>query len=697
MEEIAEMKRSQVKSNRFFLVLLGSVLVIILGFIRWAAAADLPPVQISTTNPPRYYQTLSEAYQNASNADIIKVKNTTFDGFTINRDVTVTFQGGYNTDFSSVIGSTYINGVLTATTGTTTIGDFKIISSPLVTISSPTAVLTKNNAPQLIYSACCGTAIVKVDGTAVSKASGSTLDPLADGAHVVRIDTTDSFGGPVFSAVTFTVDTTPPLGTVLISSGATYTTGTSVTLTLTATDATSCVSQMQFSNDNSTWSALGSYATTTTWTLSTGDGTKTVYARYKDSAGNTSNTMIQGDIILDTVGPVVIISSPVASTTKERNPLLLYTNSEGNAVVTVDGIIVSKVSGTILDTLSDGVHVVRVDSTDAAGNLGFDQKTFTIDNQTFITIDPLNSPVSSNSQVFTGTMEANSVVSLSINTSASVGPVSYPTATSWTCTISGIIAGNNTITASAVDAATNTASISITIDPGIIGLWHMDGNWDDSSGYANHGVPSLNPAFSSDAHFGSYSGMFDGIDDAVSTPNSLQVTAPDNFTIELWTSPTLTIEFTGESNSYPSYSGVSGQRYAVVPASGGATDAGAGLSIGTTGISVFEHGGDYVQSLLVYAGNLSGWNHIVVVYENKTPKLYLNGAYVKTGQTSLRTHVYPSSSFGNAFSGPYGGLMDEIVIYNRSLTAAEISSRYNQTAPALTSRILGDVTVHASS
>ena len=49
------------------------------------------------------------------------------------------------------------------------------------------------------------------------------------------------------------------------------------------------------------------------------------------------------------------------------------------------------------------------------------------------------------------------------------------------------------------------------------------------------------------------------------------------------------------------------------------SNAGAGISVGTNGISVFEHGDNYLPSLLVYDVPLTGWDHVVVVYENKSP------------------------------------------------------------------------------
>ena len=66
---------------------------------------------------------------------------------------------------------------------------------------------------------------------------------------------------------------------------------------------------MQFSNDNLTYSAPEAYATTKSWTLSTGDGLKSVYVKFKDAAGNWSNP-VSDSITLDTIPPTITVTSP---------------------------------------------------------------------------------------------------------------------------------------------------------------------------------------------------------------------------------------------------------------------------------------------------------------------------------------------------------------------------------------------------
>jgi parallel beta-helix repeat protein len=98
------------------------------------------------------------------------------------------------------------------------------------------------------------------------------------------------------------LDKTAPTGSIIVSNGDAYTTSTSVTLTLTASDATSGVYQMRFSNDGTTWTDWEAYTTSKSWTLPSEDGTKTVHYQIKDNAGLISETYTD-TIVLDTTIP----------------------------------------------------------------------------------------------------------------------------------------------------------------------------------------------------------------------------------------------------------------------------------------------------------------------------------------------------------------------------------------------------------
>ena len=100
-------------------------------------------------------------------------------------------------------------------------------------------------------------------------------------------------------------DGTAPTGTVVVNGGGASTTSNSVTLGLSATDpgprppaSPPCASATTVSP----CSVFQPYAAVATWMLSGGDGTKTVYAQFRDGSGNLSPAA--GDAIsLDTTGP----------------------------------------------------------------------------------------------------------------------------------------------------------------------------------------------------------------------------------------------------------------------------------------------------------------------------------------------------------------------------------------------------------
>jgi hypothetical protein len=103
-------------------------------------------------------------------------------------------------------------------------------------------------------------------------------------------------------------DTTPPVGTILVAGGDAAATAIVVGLDLAATDGDSGMgagAQMRFSNDGVTWSPAEPFATSRAgWNLSSyggtsGTGTKVVYARFRDAAGNWSSATITDSIVYE--------------------------------------------------------------------------------------------------------------------------------------------------------------------------------------------------------------------------------------------------------------------------------------------------------------------------------------------------------------------------------------------------------------
>jgi hypothetical protein len=166
---------------------------------------------------------------------------------------------------------------------------------------------------------------------------------------------------------------------------------------------------------------------------------------------------------------------------------------------------------------------------------------------------------------------------------------------------------------------------------------------------------------------------FDGIDDYILVGTTSRPT--DNFSVEAWFTTDVTHQIDGESTS--GTGGVDGQKYLFWPQNE-SSNGGMGVSVGTNGISVYEHGSGYMPALAVYNGTVpSGWNHLVVTYTSKQPRIYLNGSLVRTGLTSPKGIVYAPYKFGGGDYGYHSGHADEIKIYDIALTDEQVMTAYN--------------------
>ncbi len=102
----------------------------------------------------------------------------------------------------------------------------------------------------------------------------------------------------------------PIAGSFLVNAGAATTSSLTVTLTLSATDNIAVTQMLISNNDGFAGASWENYATTKSWTLTSGDGVKTVYVKFKDAAGNvsvtTSDTITvsgSGTVVVPTPGP----------------------------------------------------------------------------------------------------------------------------------------------------------------------------------------------------------------------------------------------------------------------------------------------------------------------------------------------------------------------------------------------------------
>jgi len=103
-------------------------------------------------------------------------------------------------------------------------------------------------------------------------------------------------------------DTTAPVGSMQLQSGTGsqqgYTGSTTLQVQLTATDTCAPLTA-ELSNNGTTWTSQSLQSGTssvTSWSIPSGDGAKTVYARFRDGAGNVSSVS-SGSLTLDQTAP----------------------------------------------------------------------------------------------------------------------------------------------------------------------------------------------------------------------------------------------------------------------------------------------------------------------------------------------------------------------------------------------------------
>jgi hypothetical protein len=217
----------------------------------------------------------------------------------------------------------------------------------------------------------------------------------------------------------------------------------------------------------------------------------------------------------------------------------------------------------------------------------------------------------------------------------------------------------------------------------LVGLYHLDGDVGagavangtmifDSSGRNNNGaVGNANGnGLSYQAGKVSQAMSFDGIDDYVAIPASpsLNIATYNPVTIEAW----IKTNAIGGTQRIFTRGQVGNHGY--------------GLSVAATGflnIGGFA-GSNFNGTIPIAAGQ---WYHVVGVLDGANTKMYVNGVADPASGTvnaisgALGAYIGASWS-GSAVSTFFNGQIDELAVYNKALTQAEVTARYNSGNPA---------------
>lgn len=216
-----------------------------------------------------------------------------------------------------------------------------------------------------------------------------------------------------------------------------------------------------------------------------------------------------------------------------------------------------------------------------------------------------------------------------------------------------------------------TVQISPTSNTGLVAAYSFNASSGttlvDSSGRNHHGSISgavWAPGFAGNAL------SFDGIDDLVTIADTSSLDLTSGMTIEAWVRPAdrngwSTIVAKEQSGSHNVYSLYASDDTNQPP------------------VSYAAIGGDEPSARGNSLLPLNTWSHLVATYDGQRMRLYVNGTQVSSTAVSgaIGTSNSPLRIGGNAVYADeyFRGLIDEVRIYNRSLSAAEI--HYNMSTP----------------
>jgi len=241
---------------------------------------------------------------------------------------------------------------------------------------------------------------------------------------------------------------------------------------------------------------------------------------------------------------------------------------------------------------------------------------------------------------------------------------------------------NNHLPTTTWASTLNTSPIGpSTLYSGLVGWWTFDGNnmtsnVKDSSGQGNNGSLVLTPAGNTATSTGVVPGRlgqafkFDGVDDYVNVANSTSLNITTNtVTVSVWV------------NGFSP-----GNNKAIVFKANGSGVQGYLLQTGSSGNAKFGIGnGSFNQTADV--GNIvwnNKWHLLTGTYDGNNVKIYVNG--VLNNQAAVTGNISDSSGFGLGIAARnpvnasfmFPGLIDDVRVYSRTLSATEISELYNE-------------------
>lgn len=181
----------------------------------------------------------------------------------------------------------------------------------------------------------------------------------------------------------------------------------------------------------------------------------------------------------------------------------------------------------------------------------------------------------------------------------------------------------------------------------------------DTSGNGNAGTMSTGTTRNAAGRFGAAL-QFDGTTSGVTVPDAPSLDLTTALTLEAWVYPTVA------PSGWRGLIGKDVDRYYLMASSGNDTPA-----VGGT-LTVGDNTNVFAPSALA----TNTWTHLAATFDGAALRLYVNGVQVATqAQTGAFTTSNAVFTLGyNVYGERFIGLIDEVRVYNRALSVAEIQS-----------------------
>jgi len=193
-------------------------------------------------------------------------------------------------------------------------------------------------------------------------------------------------------------------------------------------------------------------------------GINTIEVIATDLAGN--NSSLKRTVTYDDHSPALSITEPSQDGKTNQSSMLIKGTVSDITTTTVkvtqdqEAFTPAVTNGSFEQLITftiEKTYQIYVTATDELGNETTVQRNIIYDTTPpSLSIDAVTSPTNQNSQVLTGTVEATAEVTVFCPT-ADVGPVDYPTQTTWSVALTNMAEGNNLITVTAADEAGNVS------------------------------------------------------------------------------------------------------------------------------------------------------------------------------------------------------------------------------------------------